>query len=332
MIANPNKLWARNYIQIVGSSTVYPFATVIAEEFGIMTDFRTPVIEATGTGGGFKLFCSGIGEKYPDFSNASRAIKETEIKRCNENGVKSIIEIKIGYDGIVLANSVKSSVFELSGNNLTKKQIFLALADEIPSNGKLIKNPHKNWSDVDRSLPDSKIEIYGPPSTSGTRDAFVELVMEEVCIKMKEFLDKYPDKKERKKACHVIRTDGAFIEAGENDNLIVQKLRSNFDALGIFGFSFLQQNTNIVRGFKIDNQKPTFSNIVSGKYPISRPLFIYGKAEHKNLVPGFCEFVNDIVSDETLGYGGYLIEKGLIPMTDKELNQLTKKIFAVCEI
>ena len=326
-----NQLMARSHIHIVGSSTVYPFTTVIAEEFSHNTDFKTPIVESTGTGGGFKLFCSGVGEKYPDFSNASRAIKPGEIERCHKNGVDQILEIKIGYDGIVLANSVESKAFISVGNNLTKEQIFLALADKIPLKGKLVTNPYHRWSDIDPALPDSKIEVYGPPTTSGTRDAFVELVMEEPCLKIKEFIDKYPDNKQRKKACHIIRTDGKFIEAGENDNLIVQKLRNNHQALGIFGFSSLQQNSNIIKGFKIDGYSPIFKNIASGKYPISRPLFIYGKAQHADLVPGFCDFIAEAVSYDSIGPDGYLLEKGLIPMSHHELDQVADKVLQSCQ-
>ena len=226
----------RGHIQIVGSSTVYPFAAVIAETFGRNSDYRTPIVEATGTGGGFKLFCSGIGFSYPDFSNASRAIKPSEIDRCAKNGITKIHEVKVGYDGIVLANSIKSQKFSLS-----KNEVFLALADKVPNkDNELVDNFYNKWSDINPSLPEIEIAIYGPPSTSGTRDAFVELAMEEVCKKIPAFKKAYPNSKKRKKICHLIRSDGKFIEAGENDNLIVQKLKSNPDALGIFGFSFLE--------------------------------------------------------------------------------------------
>ncbi len=316
-----SNVFARDHIKISGSSTVYPFTTVIAEEFGDGTKFKTPIVESTGTGGGMKLFCSGIGKNYPDFTNASRAIKKSEIDRCKKNGISSPIEIKIGYDGIVLANSKKSKPA-----NLTKKQIFLALADKIPSNGKLIKNPHKKWSDVDKSLPNVEIAVYGPPPTSGTRDAFVELVMQTACVKLPEFVKAYPNKKSRKKACHVMRMDGKFIEAGENDNLIVQKLRNNKDALGIFGFSFLQQNSGSVQGAKINNVKPTFDNIIAGKYGVSRPLFIYLKKEHIGVIPGVKEFAQEIVNEGAIGEDGYLVERGLIPMTNKEFKEVRKRV------
>ncbi|MFT7099113.1 MAG: phosphate transport system substrate-binding protein, partial [Rickettsiales bacterium] len=280
-------VFARDYLRMAGSSTVYPFARTIAEEFGNATSFKTPIVESTGTGGGIKLFCSGVGENFADFANASRAIKATELKVCNENGIKNVVEIKIGYDGIVVANSNKAKPV-----NLTKKQLFLALANEIPQNGKLIKNPNNKWSDVDKSLPNTTIAVYGPPPTSGTRDAFVELVLEDVCAKKAEFIAAYPDKKIRKKKCHIIRSDGKFIEAGENDNLIVQKLKNNQEALGVFGFSFLEQNSRVVQGSKINGISPTFENIASGDYKISRPLFIYFKKEQLPFVQGAKEFIN----------------------------------------
>lgn len=313
--------FARDYIHIVGSSTVYPFATVIAENFGTSGDFKTPIIESTGTGGGFKLFCSGVGKKFPDFADASRRIEESEIEQCKQNGIHNPIEIKIGYDGIVLANSIKAKPY-----NLTKEQIFLALAEKIPQNGNLVNNPYKKWSDINPSLPNKEIAIYGPPTTSGTRDAFFELVMEEPCMKINEFIKLYPDKKQRKKICSVIRTDGKFIEAGENDNLIVQKLKNNPNALGIFGFSFLKENGQSIQAAKIDAVTPSFDNIIGGHYSVSRPLFIYFKKEHLKLTIGTREFINEIVSVDTIGPQGYLIDKGLIPMKEKEFKEMRDRV------
>jgi len=306
---------------MVGSSTVYPFATVIAEDFKKTTKFKTPVVESTGTGGGFKLFCAGVGEKFPDFANASRAIEKSEAADCAKNGVKSIVEIKIGYDGIVLANSVKSKAL-----SLTKSQIFLALADQIPVNGKLVKNPNNKWSDIDKSLPEAIIAVYGPPTTSGTRDAFVELVMEKACVNLKEFVAAFPDEKARKKACHTIRSDNKFIEAGENDNLIVQKLKNNPDALGIFGFSFLMQNSGVIQGAKVNNVAPGFEAIYTGKYEVSRPLFIYYKKDHSTLVPGINEFVKKIIDVNTIGEEGSLIRKGMVPMHKDEYNKVRDRV------
>ncbi len=308
-------------IKIVGSSTVYPFITVAAEEFGNSTDFKTPIVEATGTGGGFKLFCSGLGEMYPDISNASRAIKKGEEELCAKNGVKDITEIKIGFDGIVLANTK-----EIDRYSLTKEQLFLALAKQIPSEGKLINNPNKNWSDIDPSLPNVKIEVYGPPSTSGTRDAFVELVMEPNCKDLPEFKAAFADKKIRKKVCHLLREDGHYIEAGENDNLIVQKLQSNPKALGIFGFSFLEQNGDIVQGSIISGTEPTFDNISDGSYGISRSLYAYVKDDNIGKTSGLQQFISELVSDEAAGEYGYLSEKGLIPLPINELTIMQRRV------
>jgi len=308
---------SRNYISIVGSSTVYPFTATIAEKFGRQKKFRTPTVESTGTGGGFKLFCSGIGFEFPDFSNASRKIETSELKRCEENNIKNISEIKIGYDGIVLANSVAGKKF-----HLTKEQIFLALAEKVPNRGKLVDNPFKKWSEIDYRLPSIEIRVYGPPSTSGTRDAFVELVLEKACANLPEFITAYPDKKIRQNKCHTIRSDEVFIEAGENDNLILQKLRNDKDAFGIFGFSFLEENKNSIQASTIENIEPSFETIVNNKYSVSRPLFIYFKREHFDLALGMREFIREIVSKDTLGSDGYLVQKGLIPLSDSELNQL----------
>lgn len=321
MIVLPTQAWAKDRIQVVGSSTVYPFVTVAAEEFGNSTDFKTPIIESTGTGGGFKLFCAGVGADTPDVSNASRAIKDSETKMCAENGVKDITELKIGYDGIVLANSKEHSRYEL-----TKEQVFLALAKQIPSDGKLIDNPNKVWKDVDASLPDEKIEVYGPPTTSGTRDAFVELVMEPSCKDLPEFKAAYEDKKARKKVCHLMREDGHYIEAGENDNLIVQKLKSNPAALGVFGFSFLDQNANTVQGSLISGVEPTFENISSGDYGVSRSLFVYVKDAHVSETDGLQEFAVELVSDKAAGGFGYMSEKGLIPLSETELKTMQGRV------
>lgn len=309
-----SKAEARDYISIVGSSTVYPFATVVAEQFGKTTQFKTPKIESTGSGGGLKLFCAGVGVEHPDITNASRRIKKSEFEKCNTNGVKEIVEVKIGYDGIVLANSNKVAPLKL-----TRKDIFLALAKDVPDpkgGEKLVPNPYKTWKDVDASLPATKIEVLGPPPTSGTRDAFVELVMDKGC---EEFdLIKNMDKKDMKKACQTIREDGAFIEAGENDNLIVQKLEVNPDAVGIFGFSFLDQNSDRIQGSFVEGIEPNFEAIADGTYPVSRPLYFYIKKAHVGTIPGITEYVDEFTSDKAWGPDGYLADKGMIPMPDDE--------------
>jgi len=310
---------ARDYISIVGSSTVYPFATVVAEQFGKTTKFKTPKIESTGSGGGLKLFCSGVGVEYPDMTNASRRIKKSEVEQCGKNGVNNIVEIKIGYDGIVIANSKKVKPL-----HLTRRDIFLALAKNVPDpkdSTKLISNPYMKWSVIHPELPDTKIEILGPPPTSGTRDAFVELVMEEGA-KSFDWIAALAksDKAKFKEIAHTMREDGAFVEAGENDNLIVQKLDVNPDALGIFGFSFLDQNTDKIQGSFIDGIEPTFEAIADGQYPISRPLYLYVKKAHAGVIPGIHEFLNEFTSEKAWGEDGYLADKGMIPMPEQERN------------
>jgi phosphate transport system substrate-binding protein len=308
---------ARNYIGIVGSSTVYPFATVVAEQFGKTSNFKTPKIESTGSGGGLKLFCAGVGVDHPDIANASRRIKKSEVEKCEANGVKEIVEVKIGYDGIVLANSKKSQLFKL-----TRKDIFLALAKNVPDpkgGGKLVANPYKTWHDVNPDLPSTKIEVLGPPPTSGTRDAFVELAMEGGAKEfgwIKELKSK--DKNAYKKIAHTLREDGAFVEAGENDNLIVQKLVVNPSALGIFGFSFLDQNTDKLQGSIVDGVAPTFEAIAAGDYPVSRGLFFYVKKAHVGVIPGIGEYLAEFTSEKAWGDEGYLADKGMIPMPAKE--------------
>lgn len=306
----------RDYVYVVGSSTVYPFSTVVAERFGRGSNFKTPKVESTGSGGGLKLFCDGIGVDFPDIANSSRAIKRSEIESCRANGVDEIIEVKIGYDGIVFANATSAESIEL-----TRRDIFLALAKKVPgtSDGELIDNPYQTWKDVNASLPARKIEVLGPPPTSGTRDAFVELAMEAGCQAtawIKAMKDSDGDR--YKSICHTIREDGAFIEAGENDNLIVQKLEANRSAFGIFGFSFLDQNGDKVKGATIDGSEPTFDAIADGNYPVSRPLFFYVKKAHVDVIPGLKGFLREFTSERAWGEEGYLSDRGLIPMPDAE--------------
>lgn len=297
---------ARDQIQIVGSSTVFPFSTAVAEAFGQKASFKTPVVESTGTGGGMKLFCAGVGENTPDITNASRRIKEKEFKLCGENGVTPV-EVKVGFDGIVLANSKSAPVL-----NLTMDQIYNALAKNVVVDGKVVDNPYSTWSEIDASLPAAKIEVLGPPPTSGTRDAFVELVMEEACPKEVE------EMAEKGKACTQMREDGAFIEAGENDNLMVQKLEANPAAVAIFGFSFLDQNADKIQGAIIGGVAPEFEKIAGGEYGISRSLYFYVKKEHVGVIPGIAEFVTEFVDEGTWSEDGYLVDKGLIPLPDSD--------------
>ncbi len=316
---------ARDYISIVGSSTVYPFATVVAEQFGKTSKFKTPKVESTGSGGGIKLFCGGVGVQHPDIANASRAIKPTELELCAANGVTQVVEVKIGYDGIVMAESKAGP-----GLPLTLRDIYLALAKQVPNpNGSetLVPNPYKTWRDVNPKLPVEAIEVLGPPPTSGTRDAFVELAMEGGC-KTVPWIKAIKDKDENKfkQICYTIREDGKFIEAGENDNLIVQKLKANKNAVGIFGYSFLEQNGDSVKGSVIDGEAPTFENIASGKYPVSRPLFFYVKKAHIGSIPGIREYVAEFTSKKAMGEDGYLADRGLVPLPASEYQAVLKRV------
>ena len=315
----------RDYISIVGSSTVYPFTTTVAEQFGKGGKFKTPKVESSGTGGGIKLFCDGVGAQFPDIANASRAIKPSEVDACTKAGVKDIIEVKIGFDGIAIANSKKSPLFKL-----TRRDLYLALAKTVPdpdNTQSLIANPYKTWNQVNKSLPADKIEVLGPPPTSGTRDAFAELVMDAGCstfANIKALKD--TDEARFKKVCQSVREDGAYIEAGENDNLIVQKLGANPKALGVFGYSYLDANISQIQGSVIDGVPPTFETIASGRYPVSRPLFFYVKKAHIGVIPGINEFLAEYLSPRAMGADGYLAGKGLVPLPAAEQVKVRKAV------
>lgn len=320
----------RNYLLLVGSSTVSPFMSAISEEFARDQNLKnssvqTPVVESVGSTGGFQMFCEGVGYEYPDFVNASRLMRENELENCYHNGVKEIVEIKIGYDGIVFGNLIGGKEIKLS-----KEQIYLALAEKIydKKTKKLINNPYQNWSEIDPKLPNAKIVVYGPPLTSGTRDVFADLVMEEVCFMQKEIIANIPEREERRRQCHKIRTDGNFIESGENDNLIIQNLKNNPEAFGIFGFNFLVANKKTIQGVKIDNVAPSFETIASKKYQLSRPLFVYFKKEHLKLMPKMSDFIKEIISTETLGNKGYLLNSGLIALDDSDLAEIRETILS----
>jgi phosphate transport system substrate-binding protein len=350
----------RDTMSIVGSSTVYPFATVVAERFGRSTGFKTPKIESTGSGGGLKLFCKGVGANTPDITNSSRRIKQSEYDDCQSNGVTEIVEVLVGYDGIAIANARSAPKLDLS---LT--DIYLALAKDIPGpDGKLIPNPNKTWKDVNPALPATSIEVLGPPPTSGTRDAFAELAMgggAKGISELKALRDLSADQVTEIKAAmaklglpegfyqalqqqkgkapkgedlfdsiaYAVREDGAYIEAGENDNLIVQKLDANPDAVGIFGFSFLEENGDKVQGSLIDGVTPTFETISSGDYPVSRPLYFYIKAAHVGKIPGIQEYAVEFTSNKAMGEDGYLPERGLIPLGDEELKKVQADVKAM---
>lgn len=316
---------ARDYINIVGSSTVFPFSKVVAERFGKSTGFNTPKVESTGTGGGFNEFCKGVGEGSADIANASRRIKQSEIDHCADNGVDEIVEVLIGYDGIVVANSTESPQLEL-----TLKQIFLALAKQVPNpdgSPTLVDNPYQTWNQIDATLPKQKIAVLGPPPTSGTRDAFVELGMEGGCKAFPWIAALESSDKNRYKAiCHILREDGAYITAGENDNLIVQKLDANPRMLGIFGFSFLEQNSDKVQASIIEGSEPTFESIADARYPISRPLLFYVKKAHIGVIPGIKEFLAEFTSEKAWGDFGYLSDKGMIPLSQAERKKVGKRV------
>jgi phosphate transport system substrate-binding protein len=318
----------RDTISVVGSSTVYPFSTVVAERYGKSTEFKTPKIESTGTGGGMKLFCAGNGINTPDMSNASRRIKKSEFDMCVKNGVDNITEVLIGYDGIVVANAKNKPAMKLS-----RKDLFLALAKEVPAtdgSARLIANPYVTWKDVNSKLPANKIEVLGPPPTSGTRDAFVELVMEGGCKKYPWIKSlKKSNKSRYKEICHSVREDHAYIEAGENDNLIIQKLVTNSKALGIFGFSFLDQNSDKIQGSFIDGTAPSFEAIADGSYPVSRPLYFYVKNSHANKIPGILEFLSEFTSEDAMGEDGYLLDKGLIPLSVNKLEEMRSSVLSL---
>lgn len=313
---------ARDTVNVVGSSTVYPFATVVAERFGRNTDFPTPKLESTGSGGGLKLFCAGIGTQHPDITNASRRMKKSEFELCQSNGVKEITEVKIGADGIVIANSKDAGKLDLS-----LKQVFLALAKEVPDpkgGDKLVANPYQKWSEIDSSLPSLEISVMGPPPTSGTRDAFVEIAMEGGC-KTFDFIKAMP-KKEMKSVCHSMREDGPFVEAGENDNLIVQRLAQDKDTLGIFGYSFLMENSSQIQAATIGGVEPTPETIADEDYPVARSLFFYIKNAHVGVVPGIKEYAEEFTTEGAWGDNGYLVDVGLIPNPRNTRMEVAKNV------
>ncbi len=304
---------ARDEIRIVGSSTVFPFATAVAERFGRTSGHPTPVIESTGSGGGLKLFCAGVGEEHPDITNASRRIKPKELKSCMENGVEDVVEVVVGFDGIVIANSRGGPEF-----SLTLAQVYEALSANLPvsgSSGDTHANDSGRWSDIDPSLPNQAIEVLGPPPTSGTRDAFEELAMEAGC--------EAAGAEEAGVDCGdvEIRSDGPWVDSGENDNLIVSKLDANEEAVGVFGFSFLDQNADKLKGIPIDGVEPTFDNIADGSYPVSRSLYFYVKKAHIGSVPGIEDYIAAFVDPDASGPDGYLIDKGLIPLPDADFEK-----------
>ncbi|MEC5289273.1 substrate-binding domain-containing protein [Aurantimonas sp. C2-6-R+9] len=309
---------SRDQIQIVGSSTVFPYTQAVAEQFANQSEFSSPVVESTGTGGGMKIFCEGVGAQTPDITGASRAMKPSEWELCQKNGVTDITEVLLGYDALSLASSQNGP--DLS---VTKEQLYKALAAEVPVDGEIKANPYKSWNEIDASLPAEPILVYGPPPTSGTRDAWVELVMEEGCGELAEVEALEDDRKAE--VCQRMRTDGAFVEAGENDNLIVQRLESDSSAFGIFGYSFLYENQDKLKGAEIGGVTPSETTVESGEYPVSRPLFVYIKNAHRQAIPGLNEFVAEYVSENAMGQDGYLLDRGLVPLKDEKLKEIQDK-------
>lgn len=314
---------ARDQIKVVGSSTVFPYSQAAAEEYANKTGSAAPVVESTGTGGGFKVFCGGIGPDFADITGASRAIKSSEVELCASNGVTDISEALIGYDGLSIAHARSAPDMDL-----TEEQIFKALAAELPDgNGGFVANPNKKWSDIDASLPDFDIIAFGPPPTSGTRDAFVELVMHDGCSElpgMAELEESDEDKWEE--ICSRMRQDGPFVEAGENDNLIVQRLEADPNAVGIFGYSFLYENNDKLKAVLVNGVEPTFDSIADFSYPVARPIYFYVKNAHRDVIPGMNEFLTEYLSDSALGSDGYLPERGLTPLSDEKRMEVQKNV------
>ncbi len=312
---------SRDQIRIVGSSTVFPYTQAVAEQYAASTGNPAPVVESTGTGGGMQIFCGGVGPDHPDITGASRAMKKSEHELCMQNGVDNVTEVLLGYDGLSIAQAQSAPDM-----NLTKAQIFQALASEVEVDGQVVANPNKNWSDIDPSLPETAITVFGPPPTSGTRDAFVELVMAEGCEEFPAIAALEGDHKDE--VCARMRQDGPFVEAGENDNLIVQRLNSDANALGIFGYSFLYENQDTLKAVSVDGVAPSTETIADGSYKVSRPLYIYVKNAHRGVIEGLDEFVTEYVSDESFGEGGYLSERGLIPLSEDERNTVREAVTA----
>lgn len=310
-------------LDIVGSSTVYPFSKLVVDQLAVSNSALDTKIESTGSGGGIHLFCGGGRGKFPDIANSSRRIKRSEYEMCLKNDVNRIVEIKIGYDGIIMATSKQAVPLQL-----TRKDIFLALAAKVPAadhSDSVVPNPYKTWKEVNPSLPALAIKVLGPPPTSGTRDALEEMALEEGCQTF-EWIGalKKKNKRQYQEICHTIRQDGVYVDSGEDDKLIVQQLSEHAGVVGIFGFSFLDQNSHILTGALLEGIQPSFENISSGVYPLSRPLFFYVNAAHVGISSGINEYLNEITSDRAWGPEGYLAANGLIPMSEQERQRYRK--------
>ena len=306
---------ARAGIWAAGSSPVFPFATRVAENFARTSGGAAPRVESLGTGGGIQAFCQGVGPSTPDIANASRQMKASEFDLCQQNGVTDIVEIKIGFDGIVIATARSGNSFNFELNDL-----YEGLAKEVPgANGQFVANPHTTWNQVNGALPNQRIQVYGPPPTSGTRDAFLELGMTPGAKLVPGVKAIEGDKERFEAIAHTLREDGAWIDSGENDNAIVQTLTRTPGSLGVFGYSFLEQNLDTVKAETIDGVSPTADTIASGEYPLSRSLYIYVKKAHIGVIPGLQQFVQEFLSEGAAGKGGYLADRGLIPLPEDQL-------------
>ncbi|WP_170407725.1 substrate-binding domain-containing protein [Ruegeria arenilitoris] len=313
---------ARDAIRIVGSSTVFPYTQAVAEQFANNTGAASPIVESTGTGGGMKIFCEGIGENTADITGASRAMKASEYELCQKNGVTDISEALIGFDGLSIAISRSNE----QDWDLSLAEIYMALGAQVPVDGEWKDNPYKTWNEINPDLPAVEILAYGPPPTSGTRDAFVELAMHEGCKELDFVKSGDFDKKWVKENCSRMRTDGPFVEAGENDNLIVQRLEADPNAVGIFGYSFLYENLDKLKPVTIEGVEPNADTIADKSYPVSRPLYFYVKNAHRGVIPNLDEFLEEYMSDDALASDGYLAERGLVGLSDERREELQDAI------
>lgn len=313
---------ARDQIRIVGSSTVFPYSQAAAEEFANQSGAPAPIVESLGTGGGFQAFCGGIGEGFADITGASRAIKKSEHDLCASNGVTDITEALIGFDGLSMAIS-RANTYDW---NMTLGEMFLALGAQVPVNGAMVDNPYKKWSEINPDFPDVDIVVIGPPPTSGTRDAWVEIAMHNGCKQLDFVKSGGFDAAWINENCSRMRTDGPFIEAGENDNLIVQQLNANRNAMGIFGYSFLYENLDALKGVKLDGVEPNLDTIADFSFPVARPLYFYVKNAHRGVIPNMQELIEEYVSDAALAPGGYLTERGLVPLPEAQRAQMQSDV------
>jgi phosphate transport system substrate-binding protein len=312
----------REQISIVGSSTVFPYTQAVAEEFSNQTGAAAPIVESTGTGGGMQIFCAGIGEQHPDLTGASRAMRPSEFELCQENGVEDITEALIGYDGLSIAISRENE----GEWDLTLADVYQALGAQVAVDGEWVDNPYTMWSEINPDLPETEILVYGPPPTSGTRDAFVELALHAGCEQLSYVAEGGFDGDWVEENCSRMRQDGPFVEAGENDNLIVQRLNADANAMGIFGYSFLFENLDTLKPVLIEGVEPNEDTIGDFSYPIARPLYFYTKNAHRGVIPNFQEFIEEYMSDNALAPGGYLSERGLVPLNEERRAEMQQRV------